>query len=354
MAPYVEAVTARVLSVLKEPSRDLPELDAELPTFLAPARDLLAGGKRTRARLALEGWRSAGGAVTHEAAVIAGSALELFQAAALVHDDIIDAADTRRGMPAAHVRFAAAHTQFDGVGAADHFGQSAALLLGDLLLVLAQAEMSRAVRLADAPGAEEVWRLMTAEVAIGQYLDVRASHLPLSAGSLPAALDAALRVVRHKSARYSVEHPLAFGAALARADERLMAALRAFGTPLGEAFQLRDDDLGIFGDPAVTGKPAGDDLLEGKRTPLILLGMEMAAPADREALRGHLGDRSAGSAGVQLVREILLRSGAVERHEGMIAQLRARSLAVLAGAPLAPEARGRLAELADALTRRHA
>lgn len=350
---FIEAVSARVLAVLGEPREYLPDLSDDLTVFLAPALDLLSSGKRTRARLCFEGWRCAGGSPGHEAVVLAGSALELFQAAALVHDDIIDDADMRRGMPSAHVRFAEMHRQGADAPAA-RFGASAAILLGDLLLVLAQAEIGRATRALSTPRTEAIWNQMTGEVAVGQYLDVRASLLPLPDDSLESALAGAMRVVRHKSARYSVEHPLVLGAALGGADEDVLRALGAFGAPLGEAFQLRDDELGVFGDPGVTGKPAGDDLLEGKRTPLILIGLQMAGATDREFIRAHLGDRALGESAVERIRSILVGSGAVERHEHLIRELRERALAALAAAPVDEEARTRLEGLADSLTRRRA
>ena len=350
---FVEAVSARCTAVLREPVTDLPDLGEALEQLLVPAAILLGGGKRIRAQLCAVGWKAAGGEVSDTAVVRAGSALELFQAAALVHDDVIDDADTRRGQPAIHILFAGLHPGAAGVGDAATFGMHAAILLGDLILVLAHREMRRAGEIA--PGgraAARIWDLMTAEVAVGQYLDVRASVQPLVRERLESALAGALLVVRHKSARYSVQHPLVLGAALAGGDPTLLSALGRIGLPLGEAFQLRDDELGVFGDPRRTGKPAGDDILEGKRTPLVLLGLEMCPPDDSAFLRASLGNRSLGVDAIARIRTVLRTSGAVERHEALIAERYDEAMAALEGAPLTAGIREHLRAMAVALTRR--
>jgi len=348
---FVTAVSERCALVVEEPISDLPDVAPALETFLEPARVLLRGGKRMRAQLLALGWSAAGG-TPGAAAVHAGAALELFQAAALVHDDIIDDADTRRGKPATHVLFAALHPVTGGPEAAG-FGEHAAVLLGDLLLVLAHRELRRATALVpDGAEAERIWDLMTAEVAVGQYLDVHASVQPLTSHDLGTSLERALLVVRHKSARYSVEHPLVLGAALGGGSSGVRDALARVGLPLGEAFQLRDDELGIFGDPAVTGKPAGDDLLEGKRTPLVLYGLAMCGPDDAAFLRRSLGDRSLDAGDLSRIRRALLDSGAVARHELLIRERYEQALEALAAAPIPEDAREELRGLATALTRR--
>lgn len=353
MDAYVAAVSARCAEVVLEPLGDLPPLDG-LEDFLAPAQELLRGGKRGRARLCAAGWRAVGGAATAEAIVRAGSALELFQAAALVHDDVIDDAATRRGQPSSHVRFTALHP--GGPTDPVRFGVSGAILLGDLLLVLAQREMRRAADLVPSHGSSalRIWELMTAEVAVGQYLDVRASTRELVDESLEGALERSLTVIRHKSARYSVEHPLVLGAALGGGTADVLAALGRVGAPLGEAFQLRDDDLGVFGDPSVTGKPAGDDLREGKRTPIVHLGLALASPEDAAFLRESLGDAGLGPDAVDRIRAILIASGARDRHEALIAERHRSAVEAIAVAPLDEGSRAELVVLADALTRRTA
>lgn len=330
-----------------------------LRELLAPGRSLLRGGKRLRARLCGAGWLAAGGAFdpdgsAPEALVLAGSALELFQATALIHDDVIDDSLTRRGAPAAHQSFAELHWRAGFLGDAVDFGRAGAILLGDLLLAAAAAEMRGASRAVDSEAGEAAHRIfdtMMIEVAYGQYLDVRAQEVPWEDPS-SAAVERALQVVRHKSARYSVEHPLALGAALAGSPAPLLAALRRVGLPWGEAFQLRDDELGVFGDPDVTGKPAGDDLREGKRTVLLALTLPRVTAAERDMLQRRVGAEDLSEHEVELIRDLMQRSGAVAEHEEMIAARHAEGLTALRHADLSPAAATHLTALADALVRR--
>nr|NLD40883.1 polyprenyl synthetase family protein [Actinomycetales bacterium] len=357
---FVASVSQRVLAVIGEPESDLPAIVGDVAVFVEPARRLLTGGKRSRAVLAGLGWACGrpDSEWNEDAIQLAGSALELFQAAALVHDDIIDDADTRRGQPAAHRHFAGRHTDAGLRGPSDTFGVNAAILLGDLLLALAQRELSRAVATAPVAGsaAERVWNHMCAEVAIGQFLDIEAATLPLPSegddAAHTAALERSLAVLRHKSAQYSVAHPLALGAALALGEDAPFAALAAVGEPLGEAFQLRDDDLGVFGDPAVTGKPAGDDLIEGKRTPLVLLGLAHTRGAERARVLASLGHRGLTQPEVAGVREILTRSGAVAAHEAMIDERRTAALRAVDALGVAPRVTEQLREVVERLSTR--
>jgi geranylgeranyl diphosphate synthase, type I len=352
-----EAVSTRVLTALDERTANLAHLGAPLTEFLAPARSLLGGGKRLRALLCGAGWAAAApGDALEGAVVLAGSALELFQGAALVHDDVMDASHTRRGMPAAHRRFALEHAERGWLGAADDYGQASAIVLGDLLLSLSAMEMDEAQATAGPPAgprARRTYDAMTAEVALGQYLDIR-SQAQTWEDDGDAGLARALQVVRHKSARYSVEHPLVLGAALAGADDHLLAALSAVGLPLGEAFQLRDDELGVFGDPSTTGKPAGDDLREGKRTPLLAMTVRRAGEDDRALIRDRVGAADLTEDEVTHLQNVMHATGAFEAHERMIEERYQAGLDALGAAKLPDEADGLIRELAGALTRRTA
>lgn len=209
------------------------------------------------------------------ALVRAGAALELLHASALAHDDLIDASDTRRGRPATHRGFAALHRDAGWPGDPEQYGAAAAILLGDLLLSWSDEMLRRCgLPLERVAPALDVLELCRTEVIAGQFLDVSVQ----ARGR--ADVDAAMTVLRYKSAKYSIERPLHVGAALAGAGPETLTALSSFGLPLGEAFQLRDDLLGVYGDPATTGKPAGDDLVEGKRTVLVALALD-AAPRRR-------------------------------------------------------------------------
>ncbi|MDO5727787.1 MAG: polyprenyl synthetase family protein, partial [Bowdeniella nasicola] len=185
--------------------------------------------------------------------------------------------------------------------------------------------------LVNAPTIAQMWAQMSQEVAVGQYLDVYQSTLPLE--NTPDALASALSVVRHKSGRYSVEHPLALGAAIGGGSDELVTQLRQVGAALGEAFQMRDDDLGVFGDPAKTGKPAGDDLREGKRTPLIALTLQRANPAQLALLQRHLGDATITAEIVEQLQEVIEHSGARAAHEELIDHRRHLALSLLEEIP---------------------
>jgi len=307
---------------------------------------VLGGGKRLRPAFAYWGYRGAGGADS-EQVVSALAALELVQASALIHDDLMDRSDTRRGEPAIHRRFAARHATGGWRGAGGSFGDSAAVLLGDLALVWSDELLhSSGLELADLARARPVFDEMRTEVTVGQYLDV----LTVVSGDM--SMERAGKVARYKSAKYTVERPLLLGAALAGAPEALIRAYSGYGLPLGEAFQLRDDVLGVFGDPAQTGKPAGDDLREGKRTYLVAAAHAALGAAERAQLESRLGDPALDDAGVERLRTLIRNSGALARTEERITALATSALAALSSAPLEAEARGVLLELADAATRR--
>lgn len=316
----------------------------------------LAGGKRLRAAFAYWSWRAhlsgPAEAAGHRTALRVGAALELYQAAALVHDDLMDGSDTRRGRPATHRAFEATHRAQGWAGDATRFGESAAILLGDLALVAAEREFGEAVAAAEhGPAARAVFDAMRTEVSVGQYLDVLGQVTDW--GSDPADDEVRARhVVRAKSARYSVEHPLAIGAALAGADHAARARISRIGLALGEAFQLRDDLLGVFGDPAATGKPAGDDLREGKRTVLLARTAARATAAEVRLLRAHLGRRDLDAGAIADLRGVVERSGAVAEVEALITELADPALAELAAAPLAEPARSALLALGRAAVRR--
>lgn len=331
---------------LDRQDRVLQEIGDELELLLGAVRDLVAGGKRFRAAFCYWGWRGAGGADGEEI-VTAAAALELLQACALVHDDLMDRSDTRRGRPAAHRRFAAHHEAAGWVGSAEAFGQGAAILLGDLCLSWADEMVFTSGLPAEAlVRAKPAYDVMRTELMAGQYLDL--VEQARGAGSTAGAR----RVIRFKSAKYTVERPLHLGAALAGGPADLAAGYSAYGLALGEAFQLRDDVLGVFGDPAQTGKPAGDDLREGKRTVLLAATLDRASPAQAAVVRRDLGDRDLDPARLARLREVMVDSGAVDHVEGLIARLTGQAVAALASAPVEPSARAVLTDLAAAATAR--
>lgn len=302
-----------------------------VPLFDAMGR-LLGGGKRLRAAFTYWAWRAFTTDVGEaEGALRLGAALELFQAAALFHDDLMDKSDTRRGHATAHVHFARVHRAGGWPGDSAQFGLSAAILLGDLALAGCERMLSAALEhLPEHVGSptRQIFDSMRAEVTLGQYLDVLSQVRPWSDD---AAEDErrARAVIRAKSARYSVEHPLSLGAAAAGADEETLAGVRRFGLPLGEAFQLRDDILGVFGDPATTGKPAGDDLREGKRTVLLARALGGATPAEAALVRGLVGSPELTDAEIDDLREIFVRTGALDGVEKLVDELADEAFAAL-------------------------
>ncbi len=335
----VDDFVARQEAILDGVSDDLGPL-------VEAVSDLLAGGKRLRPAFCWWGWRGAGGTDCHEA-IVAASALEFLQACALIHDDVMDGSDTRRGLPSAHRRFAALHRGSEWLGSPEAFGTGAAILLGDLCLSWAD-EMLLTCGLPDEDvrRAKAVYDEMRTELMAGQYLDL----LEQARGG--GSVERAMRVVRYKSAKYTIERPLHLGAALAGASPDIVDAYTGYGLPLGEAFQLRDDILGVFGDPEETGKPAGDDLREGKRTVLIATAMGRATPAQAAELRRHLGDPGLDAAGVEALRGVIAETGALEHAEALITELTDRSLDALSRVDLADPARQVLTGLAYAATRR--
>ncbi|MCA1712028.1 MAG: polyprenyl synthetase family protein [Actinobacteria bacterium] len=331
-------------------SGQAPRLDA-ISEQLGPLQDalgafLLDGGKRLRPAFCYWGFRGAGGSDS-DAVVTAAASLELLQACALIHDDVMDGSDTRRGQPAMHRRFAALHRGEDWHGDPEAFGLSAAVLLGDLCLIWADELLNTSGMPADALlRAQPVYDEMRVELMAGQYLDLL--EQALGGGTV----ESALRVARYKSAKYTIEKPLHMGAALAGAPQEVLDGYSGYGLPLGEAFQLRDDVLGVFGDPATTGKPAGDDLREGKRTALVAMALGNATPAQTALVRRHLGDPHLSETGVAELRQIICESGALDRVEQLIGELMDKALAALQAAPVEAEARTVLEELAVAATAR--
>jgi len=315
---------------------------------------LMSGGKRLRAAFAYWGWRGAGGDDRPEAVEV-GAALELFQAAALLHDDVIDGSDTRRGSPAAHRAFEARHRSGGWDGDSERFGTAAAVLAGDLCLAWSAELLTDATAQLPAlrrTAGRQVFDRMSTQLMGGQYLDVLTQALP--AGPPAQALERARRVIRFKTVHYTVEHPLHLGAHLAGGSGELVGALSRYAAAVGEAFQLRDDVLGVFGDPQVTGKPVGDDLREGKRTVLLALARRAATPSQREVLDTLVGDPALGADGVDRLREIITVTGALGEVETMIDELADRAHRAAAAAPLVAPAGEVLADLVGTATRRAA
>ena len=364
----VDLIQNRIDSFLAERRGELEEVSPDLDVIDSAARSLLAGGKRFRALFCYWGWQSvaaqgddfdpvADASPGLDGVVSVAAALEIFHAAALVHDDIMDNSDLRRGQPSLHRRFENLHRERGWTGSADgirHVGGPPARRPAAGLERRAVRARPVDASTADAAAAarEEFGRMRT-DVMLGQYLDMLEEH---SWRGRPEAdlLPRAHRVIVYKSAKYSVESPLALGASMAGGSLAQISGLREFGLPLGVAFQLRDDLLGVFGDPEVTGKPAGDDLREGKRTVLINLARQKLPGSASRLVDELLGDPALDDEQIGMLQAAIRESGAVEQVEQIIARNVETANAALNEAPIARSARAELTALADTVTRREA
>jgi len=300
---------------------------------------VLSGGKRVRPAMAYWGFVGAGGDTTQESISKLGAGLELLQAFALFHDDIMDGSPTRRGAPTAHVQAMASHEAQGWSGEARRYGEAVAILAGDVSLVLSD------VLLADVNSdVRRLWNELRIEVNLGQFLDV----VGTARGEVSLAI--AERIVEYKTARYTIVRPLQMGAALTGRND-LEDALANIGTPIGIAFQLRDDILGAFGQTELTGKPVGDDLREGKPTPLLARARS-AATSDQTRLLDLVGT-NLDAAQIADIQSVFIDTGAVADVEAQIEELTAASIDAIARTPLSGDAAKHLTELAIYLASRN-
>jgi geranylgeranyl diphosphate synthase type I len=352
-AGSIQTVESTLVDFLSREVAALEATDPELGRFGHVASDwVLAGGKRLRPTFAYWGWRGLVGLAAPLAPVLpALAALELLHAFALAQDDVMDGSATRRGRPTVHRVLADQHVRAGRTGDPDRFGAAAAVLAGDLCLVWADRLLGTAALparvLLDARCCYDQMRI---DAIAGQYLDILGET---DAGNW--SVERALLAARLKTASYTVRRPLMFGAALSGrpGDARVTATYDAYGVAVGEAFQLRDDLLGVYGAPAVTGKPVGDDLRTGKPTALLLTAERLATPAQRAALDQALACASrAGDVDLGRLADLIADTGAVDEMERMIHARVVAALAILSAAPIDPTASDALAELAVAVTHR--
>jgi geranylgeranyl diphosphate synthase type I len=330
-------VDAVLAAFLAHQSDVLAEVSPDCQELVDSVVELMRGGKRLRPAFCYWGWRGAGGEPS-EPIVSAAAALEMFQAAALIHDDLMDDSDLRRGMPAVHRRFAGVHATRGWLADGDRFGMAGAVLTGDMCLSWSDELFSGSgLSVPQLASGRVMFNRMRTELLGGQYLDVLTQAAPEPDPA--TAIARAKQVIRFKSAKYTVEHPLLIGATLAGAPPALLATYSRYGLALGEAFQLRDDVLGVFGDPDETGKPAGDDLREGKRTVLIAMAAQAAGPAQAGTLRRLIGDRLLDAEGVATLREVIVDTGALDAVERLIGELADRAAVAVSGLDSGPGAR---------------
>ena len=338
------AVTDQLRDYLRERRRDAAYIGADYAVLTEALEEfVLRGGKRLRPAFAYWGWRAVAGTEPDADVLRLFSALELLHACALVHDDVIDASATRRGLPTVHRIFTERHRSGRWHGSPEQFGLSAAILLGDLSLVWADDIVATAPIGADAQRrVQRVWSAIRTEVLGGQYLDI------VNEASGAETVDSALQVNIYKTASYTISRPLQLGAAAAADRPDILEAFHDIGTGLGIAFQLRDDVLGVFGDPAVTGKPSGDDLRSGKRTVLLAEALELAErhdPVGAKLLRTSIGTDLSDEAVTEL-RALIESVGALAAVENRIDTLTRAAIETLDSAPIDAHARAGLIALA--------
>jgi geranylgeranyl diphosphate synthase type I len=328
-------VEARLDALLRGESARWAELSPDLlPPLESLRRLVMDGGKRLRPAFCYWGYLGAGGDPDAQDIIDAGAAFEMLQAFALVHDDVMDGSSTRRGSRTAHLEFDDRHADAAWRGEGRRFGEGVAILIGDLAHVYADQLLPRTT-----PDVRRVWDELRIELNVGQYLDI------LGTARADTDHESARRIARYKSGKYTIERPLHIGAALAGRLTELEPALSAYGDPLGEAFQLRDDLLGAFGDETVTGKPVGDDLREGKPTPLLAAATAKADP-DQAAVLAGVGRADLSAADVAAIQDVFVATGAVDAIEASIDALTTEALDAIIVAPITGEARHALEELA--------
>ena len=305
-------------------------------------RLVLVGGKRLRPAFCHWGFVGAGGDPTDPMVVNAGAAFELMHAFALFHDDVMDDASSRRGNPTTHTVFAQHHANGEWAGEARRFGEGVAILVGDLAFVYSDMLMAGA-----SADAWAIWNELRIELNVGQVLDI------LGSVRNERSRRKAEQICRYKSGKYTIERPLHLGAVMAAPDRaaELLPALSAYGLPLGDAFQMRDDVMGAFGDAAITGKPVGGDLREGKPTPLMARATEAATPAQAEVLR-LVGTTDLSDVDVARVQQAIVDTGALADLESTIAALTTEAVQAIERAPITSEARAELVELAAYVSQR--
>jgi geranylgeranyl diphosphate synthase type I len=330
-------VDKRLESLLAVERERWAKVDADLvPPIDEIARLVLAGGKRLRPAFCFWGFVGAGGDPTDELVIDAGAALELLHAFALFHDDVMDGSLTRRGEPTTNAKFEASHGSDKLAGESRRFGDGVAILVGDLAYVYSDQLMRNA-----SPQAWTIWNELRIELNFGQYLDMLGSAMN------ERRREKAERICRYKSGKYTIERPLHLGALLAAPTrDDLIPVLSTYGLPLGDAFQMRDDVLGAFGDTAITGKPVGDDLREGKPTPLMAIATARANDAQLKELQ-LVGNQDLTPEQIARVQEVIRETGALDELETVITRLTDEAIAAVQYVPFAQSVRDELITLAE-------
>jgi geranylgeranyl diphosphate synthase, type I len=339
----IARVDELLAQTLEENQQRWAPLQQDLHTIFEEIQALvLGGGKRLRPQFSHWGWVAAGGDPASAESPRIGAAIELLHAAALFHDDVIDDADTRRSRQSTHKNFAESHATNGWVGDPRRFGEGSAILIGDITYVLSDSltnSLSTEARL--------IWHDLRLEMNIGQFLDV------LGSARQTREISEADLICRMKSAKYTIERPLHLGAVAAdpKRGTALMPMLSAYGLPLGDAFQMRDDILGAFGDTAITGKPVGGDFREGKPTPLLARACSVATAQQLEILN-LVGAPDLSDEDIAKIQQVVIDTGALRAMEDVISTNHAQAVQALNKSEMQGESFDALVHLADVVTQR--
>lgn len=339
----VAHVDALLTKTVREAHDRWEKVDPSLHTVFSEIELLvLGGGKRLRPQFCHWGWVAAGGDAEGNVQVRIGAAIELLHVFALFHDDVIDDAATRRGQTTTHRRLSEQHAVDKMAGEARRFGEGAAILIGDITYVMSDQLMDGI-----SSEARQIWHELRMEMNVGQYLDT------LGSANRERRIEVAERICRFKSAKYTIERPLHLGAIAADVQHGTAIApmLSAYGLPLGDAFQMRDDILGAFGDPILTGKPVGGDFIEGKPTPMLARAYA-AASASQLQILDLVGTPELSESEVVKIQEVVVATGAVTEMESLINTLRDEAIQSLEESAMKGDSYNALVELADTVTRR--
>ncbi len=346
----IDDLRTRIATVVRETISNhatfMSGINSDLEVLTNSLAQMMAGGKRLRPAFAYWGYRATGG--EDNAGILqAATALEFLQGCALIHDDVMDESDTRRGLPSSHRQFETLHKQNLWLGDSKQFGIGGAILLGDLCLSWADELLMKSnFEVAHLSAAKNLYDIMRTELLAGQYLDL------LEQAKSNASVENIMQVITFKSAKYTIERPLHMGALLNGANARTLQTLSDYGLPLGIAFQLRDDILGVFGDEKITGKPAGDDLREGKRTVLVATALSKTSGSEHDLLKNSLGDKNLTASTISELQNILTSSGSVDEVEQLIEENRTSALQAIKVDHIDEKAMYVLANLAVAATER--
>jgi geranylgeranyl diphosphate synthase type I len=339
----IARVDALLAQTLAEHQHRWSSLQQDLHVIFEEIQALvLGGGKRLRPQFSHWGWVAAGGDSAAPESTHIGAAIELLHAAALFHDDVIDDADTRRSRQSTHKNFSENHSTNGWVGESRRYGEGSAILIGDITYVVSDS-------LTDSlsPAARLIWHDLRLEMNIGQYLDV------LGSARQTRDIAEADLICRMKSAKYTIERPLHLGAVAADPGRgsALMPMLSAYGLPLGDAFQMRDDILGAFGDTAITGKPVGGDFREGKPTPLLARACA-AATTQQTAVLSMVGAPELSDGDISKIQQVVIETGALQAMEDVISANHSEAISALKKSEMQSESFDALVHLADVVTQR--